>query len=387
MKYNILIADDCRVTLGIIKHAFNSERDKYNIITANNGREAYEQAIENVPDLILMDWEMPEMDGIETLKHLKSTDVTRDVPVIMVTSFKNLKEAFDAGATDFIHKPIDKTEMLVRVKSTLSLFKLLQGITRQSEQMEMQSQMLAEQKRSLQEEMRKSDQLLLNILPYEIAEQLKNKGTVEPKKYSRVSVLFTDFKSFTKISEQLSYEEIIKELNVCFEAFDRITTRHYIEKIKTIGDAYMCAGGLPIRNKSNPFDVTLAGLEIQAFMNDFNARKREAGEPEWLLRVGIHTGPVIAGVIGTRKFAYDIWGDTVNTASRMESTSEPGRVNVSGATYKWIKDYFDCEYRGKVEAKNKGEIDMYFVNGLKPEFSNGSPITPNEEFLEILSTY
>jgi len=387
MKYNLLIVDDCRVTRSLIKHMLNNEGDKYNIFMAENGKVAYEMAIENPPDLILMDWEMPVMDGIETLKHLKTTDATRDVPVIMITAFKNLEEAFEAGATDYIHKPIDKTELLVRVKSTLSLFRLLTGIIKQAEQLEIQSYELELQKRRVEAEKKKSDELLQNILPYEVAEQLKNKGTVEAKKYKLVSVLFTDFKGFTKLSEQLTTEEIVNELDICFEKFEEIIGNHYIEKIKTIGDAFMCAGGLPIRNKSNPIDMVLTGLQIQKFMNEYNAEKRKAGHPEWGLRCGVHTGSVIAGVIGKKKFAYDIWGDTVNTAARMETAGDVGKVNISGATYKYVKDLFDCTYRGKIEAKNKGEIDMYFVNGLLPEYQQeGDTSLPNSKFLEILST-
>jgi len=388
MKYTILAVDDNKLVLTMIKHAFSSELSLYNVITAENGKIAYELAIEKNPDLILLDLEMPVMDGLQTLEHLKRNDQTKDIPVIMVTSSKYLPVAFEAGATDFIHKPIDKIELLVRVKSTLSLFKLLQSIIKQSEQLELQSEQLELQKARLEDEKRKTDTLLLNILPYEVAEQLKNKGYVQAKHYRMVSVLFTDFEGFTRISEMLSSEEIVRELSICFEKFDEIVEKHYIEKIKTIGDAYMCAGGLPIRNKSNPIDVALASLKVQKFMGDYNKIKRSLNQPEWNLRIGIHTGEVVAGVIGKKKFAYDIWGDTVNTASRMESSGAPGRVNISGDTYKYIKDYFDCSYRGKVQAKNKGEIDMYFIEGLKAEYSSDEEhICPNEKFLDVLSSF
>jgi class 3 adenylate cyclase len=268
------------------------------------------------------------------------------------------------------------------------MFKLIKDIVTQSEILETQSKELEEKNASLEVEQEKTDTLLLNILPYEIAEQLKNKGTVDAKIYRRVSVLFTDFKGFTKISEKLSPSEIIKELGVFFAHFDEIIGGHFIEKIKTIGDAYMCVGGLPLRNKSNPIDTVLAGLKMQDFANRINAEKIKNGQEPWNLRLGIHTGKVVAGVIGKKKFAYDIWGDTVNTASRMESAGEIGKVNISGDTHKYIEEYFDCEHRGKIEAKNKGEIDMYFVHGLKPEYADaGSNIKPNKKFLEILSEY
>jgi class 3 adenylate cyclase len=211
---------------------------------------------------------------------------------------------------------------------------------------------------------------------------------VDAKTYRLASILFTDFKDFTRISAELTPEELIKELGVYFERFDEITGKHFVEKIKTIGDSYMCVGGLPLRNKSNPFDAVLAALEIQRFANDYNNYRKQNNLPEWKLRIGIHTGKVIAGVIGKKKFAYDIWGDAVNTASRMESSGEAGEVNISGETYEYIKDYFECSYRGKIPAKNKGEIDMYFVHGLIPQYrENGDPIIPNADFLQILSSY
>lgn len=217
------------------------------------------------------------------------------------------------------------------------------------------------------EEKDRSDNLLLNILPSETAEELKIKGSATPKSYEKVSVLFTDFKGFTKIAEKLSPEELVEELNVSFKAFDEIISKYGLEKIKTIGDAYMCAGGIPVPNDSNPIDITKAALEIRDFMDGWKKEKLAKGEPVWELRIGIHTGAVVAGVVGKKKFAYDIWGDAVNTAARMESSGIPGEINISGTTYEFIKDHFECSYRGKVEAKNKGEIDMYLVKALKEQ--------------------
>ena len=223
---------------------------------------------------------------------------------------------------------------------------------------------ILKQKDIAEKEKQRSDELLLNILPAEVAEELKETGSAKAKSFDSVTVLFTDFKNFTQASETLSAEELVKEIKYCYSEFDQIISKYGIEKIKTIGDSYMCAGGLPISNNSHPCDVVKAGLELQQFILLHNQEKIKRNEPYFELRLGIHTGPVVAGIVGIKKFAYDIWGDTVNTASRMESSGEPGKVNISGATYELVKDQFSCEYRGKILAKNKGEIDMYFVSSI-----------------------
>lgn len=222
------------------------------------------------------------------------------------------------------------------------------------------------QRNRISKEKKRSDELLLNILPEETAEELKATGTAKAKSFDMVSVLFTDFKNFTQASELLSPADLVAEINHCYSEFDKIITRHGVEKIKTIGDAYMCAGGLPAHNTTNPYDVVLAGLEMVDFIEKNKQERMAKGQPYFELRCGIHTGPVVAGIVGIKKFAYDIWGDTVNTASRMESSGEIGKVNISGATYELVKDKFICEHRGKVKAKNKGEIDMYFVTRKNP---------------------
>ena len=215
-------------------------------------------------------------------------------------------------------------------------------------------------------EKKKSEKLLLNILPFAVATELKQTGQCQPKTYSMVTVMFTDFIDFTSVSEKVSAELLVGELNYCFSAFDDILQKHNIEKIKTVGDGYLCASGLPTLSYTHAFDMVMAALEMKNFIISRQKEKEGKGEIAFEIRIGIHTGSVVAGIVGTKKFSYDIWGDTVNIAARMESSSEAGQVNISGTTYELVKDKFKCTYRGKIEAKNKGETDMYFVETANP---------------------
>jgi class 3 adenylate cyclase len=223
---------------------------------------------------------------------------------------------------------------------------------------------LQQKNKLVEAEQQRSNTLLLNILPPAIAEELKARNKVAARKYEKATVMFIDFKGFTHVAEQLSPEMLVEELDFCFSNFDRIIGQYRIEKIKTIGDAYMCASGLSDMNAS-PSDIVKAALEIQDFMLALKAERLNRGMPFFEARVGIHVGPVVAGVVGAKKFAYDIWGDTVNVAARMEEACEPGQVNVSEDAH-WLAKYeFEWQYRGKVAAKNKGMMDMYYVTSVK----------------------
>ncbi len=226
----------------------------------------------------------------------------------------------------------------------------------------------------------KSDKIVADILPNRAAQQIRLEGKAKWDKFERATVLFSDIQGFTKIAEEMNPEALIDELDQFFFHFDSVVEKYNIEKIKTIGDAYMAAGGIPEKNSTNPVEVVLAALEMQTYMQKLKLSKAKI----WDLRIGIHTGPVIAGVIGHKKVSYDIWGDTVNTASRMESSGIPGKVNISAITYGMVKDYFICEYRGKLPVKYKGNIDMYFVTGLRPELAVDLKGIPNKRFFTKL---
>jgi class 3 adenylate cyclase len=229
-------------------------------------------------------------------------------------------------------------------------------------------------------EKEKTEALLANVLPKNTASEIMEKGKATKIKYNFVTVLFSDIQGFTRIAEEMNPEILIDELDKFFFYFDSVVEKFGIEKIKTIGDAYMCAGGIPEKNRTNPVEVILAALEMKGYMKRLKETSELEGMKYWDIRVGIHTGTVVAGVVGQKKLSYDIWGDTVNTASRMESSGEAGKINISGTTYEFVKEFFTCEYRGKMPVKYKGELEMYFVNGIFPELSDETG-GPNQKFV------
>jgi PAS domain S-box-containing protein len=315
---------------------------------------------------------------------------TRKGEAKWIQTFMNPQVTNNGGIEKVMVVEIDITVFKKKEEELSEQYRKMQIISRNLEKANTllgeQTVEINHQKRLIEDEQAKTEKLLLNILPFEIARQLKSKGRAGTRQYKLVSVLFADFKGFSNVSKNLEPKDLVSILDSYFAKFDEIIGLHYLEKIKTIGDAYMCAGGLPLSNKSNPIDALLAGLEIQQYMNSLNDSKVLNNLSVWELRLGIHTGSVVAGVVGRKRVAYDIWGETVNIASRMEQAGHVGMVNISGVTYEYIKDYFDCDYRGKIEAKNLGKVDMYFVNRIKPEFSaDKSGIKPNEEMINLIN--
>lgn len=283
----------------------------------------------------------------------------------------------------------DQVKLEIKINErTREIKKQNKKIEQQKKNLELERNKVIAQQKELQKEKDKTERLLRNVIPESTAEELIKKGRARARSYKTVSVLFTDFVGFSKISDEMSASELVKKLDVYFTKFDEIIVKNNLEKIKTIGDAYMCAGGVPVRNSTNPIDTVTAALQIQAYMQK---RKNDAlanDKDYWELRLGVNTGEVTAGVIGSERLAFDIWGATVNQAQRMEMLGQAGNVTITGATYAHIEPYFECRYAGKVETKNKELIEMYVVERIKPELSKkGEGVVPNEKFQKVVNLH
>jgi len=345
--FKILIIDDDLFQRKIIEQILKSIDKKMKIHCADNGQEALEIIKTLLPNLIITDWDMPQMNGIEFCKSIQLIKKLKHVPVIMCTGIKtsseNLKTAFESGVADFIRKPIDKMELLSRVNSMIKLSESYQTINLQKEK--------------LQQEKEKSDKLLLNILPAKVADELKNKGKAEPELFDKVTVLFSDIVGFTELTTKIKPKDLIRELNDIISGFDEIMEKHNCERIKTVGDAYIAVCGMPTPNRNHAKNIISAAIEIVHYLENRNISNNH----KWEIRVGIDTGKVVGGIIGTKKYIYDIFGDPINTASRLESNSEIMKIHLSETTYKLVKDNFDFEEQVPLEVKGKGKMKMYFV--------------------------
>lgn len=325
-------------------------------------------------DMILMDVNMPGTSGIEACAHIKSNVAWRDIPILMVTTSaetQDLSDAFNAGAMDYIQKPPLMDELNVRVRSALKLKHEMDERKKReydldilNDQLESALRDLASQHMQLALERERAEKLLLNILPAPIAARLKEGEQVIADQFEEVTVLFADIENFTPLAASMPPAKLVEMLNNIFSVFDAIVEKHGLEKIKTMGDAYLAVGGLPIPSRDHTVAVANAALEmLEAFPH--------LTEDYLRLRIGIHTGPVVAGVIGKRKFNYDLWGDTVNIASRMQSHGQPDRIHVTAQTYAHLKDKFDFQPRGEMEIRGKGAMQTYMMMGNQSGVGEG----------------
>lgn len=327
---------------------------------ARNGREALELLGEHPFDLVLLDVMMPDIDGIGVLSAMKNDERLRDIPVVMISAVddaSSVAQCIELGADDYLPKPFDQTILQARIRGSIERKLLRDAERHRTEDLE---RALSEINKARQV----SEDLLRNILPGAVAEELLEKNAVDPMYFEDVTIVFTDFVGFTVSTETLSAEELVHLLNAYFTGMDRITERYGLEKLKTIGDSYMFVAGLPERNPAHPVDAVLAAFEILEFVSEM---RRSGKGADWSIRIGVHTGPAIAGVVGVKKFAFDIWGDSVNIASRIESGGASDRVSLSERTYSRVKDFFVCEHGSKVRTKDGYHLDIYNAVAIQPK--------------------
>ena len=363
----VLLVDDQRIIGETIRRMLAGHVPVMEYRFCHDAANAQSAANEFQPTLILQDLVMPDVDGLDTVKAFRANPATEHVPIIVLSSKEDpatKAASFAAGANDYVVKLPDKVELLARIRYHSDAY------VHRLQRMEAYEMLLAQQKeletllQQVYDEKLKSELLLLNILPEAVAYELKESGNVRAMAFGMAGVLFADFSNFTALTFAMTAEEVVSELNECFTAFDKITMEHGVEKLKTIGDGYLCVAGIPEQKGDSLIKLAETALEIRNYIRDRKQQKLDSGHEAWDVRVGLHCGPLVAGVVGVRKFAYDVWGDTVNTASRMESSGVPGRVNISRAYFDRLPSTAICEPRGHIEVKGKGAMEMFFLDSL-----------------------
>lgn len=350
----VLLVDDSRLIRMGLRRSLE-EIGLKDITEAGDGREAIETLVRDHFDLMLLDMEMPEMNGMEVLAVLRDTPHHPWPPVIVISGGTSLDDAvrcIELGAEDYLSKPFNPVLLRARVKTSVERKRLSDQVTLRMRQLKRQHEILGQ-------EQAKTEQLLLNILPQKIAQRLKAGEESIADAFPSVSVLFADMVGFTAMSRTMTASALVAVLGDLFSRFDLITEKHGLEKIKTIGDCYMLAGGVPEPSDDHAHAAVDAAVDMCKALEEMHEKTGGALR----MRIGIHSGPIVAGVIGLRKFTYDLWGDTVNVASRMESTGAPGRIHVSAATADLIRQDFQLESRGFIEVKSLGQVETFFVNG------------------------
>ncbi|MDB9511736.1 adenylate/guanylate cyclase domain-containing protein [Kamptonema animale CS-326] len=369
IQASILVVDDTPDNVRLLSTILTEEG--YQVRKALNGQRALTTIQEFPPALILLDVMMPDMNGYEVCKKLKDSPQTSSIPVIFLSALDHVLDkvkAFEVGGVDYITKPFQDREVLVRVANQLMIQNQQQLLQEQTKQLQecvgrLQNEIQERQRAELALRIakKKSDHLLLNILPAAVVENLKKGAGSAAERFDSATVLFADIVDFTSMAARTSPLELVSLLNQIFSKFDQLTEKHGLEKIKTIGDAYMVAGGLPITRLDHLEAIADMALDMQSAIGDF---KTDLDRP-FQIRIGIHTGPVVAGVIGTKKFTYDLWGDTVNVAFRMESQGLPGYIQVTTDIYDRLKDEYLFEERGTINVKGKGEMLTYWLKAKK----------------------
>ena len=369
---DILLVDDIPDNLRVLSTILESEG--YRCRKAISGALALNAIALAPPDLILLDITMPNMDGFEVCRQLKVNEITQSIPIIFLTARDaetEKEQAFDLGAADYIVKPFMAYEVLLRVKHQLALRRQQQQLEAQNQQLQAEIKERQQAEAELRRQRQRSEELLTNVLPFQIAQRLKEREQAIADQFDAVTILFADIVGFSPVAAQLTPCELVHLLNQMFSRFDELAAIYKLEKIKTIGDAYMVAAGVPCPRPDHAQAIAHMALDMQATISDFH---QPDGHP-FRLRIGINSGPVVAGVIGIRKFIYDLWGDTVNIASFMETTGEAGKIQVSELTYAHLKDHFTLNPRGPVCLKNGDSMTTYWLTPQQRAIPQPTQIT------------
>jgi adenylate cyclase len=350
----VLLVDDQEMIGEAVRRMLASEKDIV-FHYCSDPAKAINKALEVKPTVILQDLVMPEIDGLQLLRFFRANSVTRDIPMIVLSSKEEAElkaQAFSLGANDYLVKLPDRVELIARIRYHSKAYMTL--VERNVAYKTMKDYLV-----KLEVEQKKSQELLLNILPEAIAEKLKKEQGIIADEFAAVSVMFADIVGFTQLSASIQPKQLVHLLNDIFSKFDYLAERHGLEKIKTIGDSYMVVAGLPEPKEDHAYAIAEMALDMQEVI----ATYRENAGLNLSIRIGIHSGPVVAGIIGTKKFIYDLWGDTVNTASRMESHGIPDGIQISEATYSLIEDDYEFDKRGLINIKGKGQMAAYLLKG------------------------
>lgn len=350
MGKKILIVDDSPVLIALLGELISKSEPNAKLLSAGNGIEACKQAVRHLPDLILMDWEMPQMNGIQAVTNLKRNELTKDIPIIMLSgssSSENIKKALDSGAIDYLNKPIEETELMARVNAAMTLSSTIRNLKDQRNQLILTNH--------------KNDSILRSILPGPILMQIKEYGSVPPKRYRNNVVMFVDMVDFTSKSGNMSPGTLLRELQDTFNEFDKVIEKHYCTRIKTIGDAYMAVCGMFDELENVELEAVTAAVKLREAI----LKRNETNRIKWELKIGLYSGDIICSSVSNTNLSFDIFGETVNMASRLQDACEPMQINVSEKIKDNIIDNYTIIERTPRKVKGKGIVPMFYVHSPK----------------------
>jgi DNA-binding response OmpR family regulator len=362
----ILLVDDMPIIMEIIISHLQEMGLNFTYLKANNGRDACKIAKSSQPDLIIMDWEMPQMNGIDALNLIKKKESTKHIPVIISSGFsdsENVRKALESGAIDYIRKPIDPVELIARVRSVLALNSSFNALKQKQEELEL--------------ERHKVEKILQSMIPDKIFQELKATGHSKPRRYKNTTIMFADLVSFTKKTSSMSPKRLIDEINDIFSSFDKIVSKNNCIRIKTIGDTYLAVSGVPDQNENHAVDMINTAIEFRNYIIERN-KKRPIS---WEITIGINSGDLIGSLIGLNNYLFDVFGENVNTAARIQGQCKPMNIAINHSTYKLVHNLYSFENKGLISLKGINNANIYNVLN-QISIKNNNPQSSQQSKLE-----